>query len=67
MVWRTKDSASVIKFLVDKDKEVAFRRTTAEWLEPHLPGARLIGPKSHAVKPDWIEVSLAMDTNRVAK
>lgn len=44
-VWRTDDSASVIKFSVDKDKEAAFRQTTAEWLEPQLPGARLIGPK----------------------
>lgn len=60
-VWRTNNSASVIKFSVDKDKEAAFRQTTSEWLEPQLPGARLIGPKWHAVKADWIEVPLAMD------
>jgi hypothetical protein len=30
-------------------------------LEPQLPGARLVGPKWHAVKADWIEVPLAMD------
>lgn len=57
----TDDSASVIKFSVDKDKEAAFRQTTAEWLEPQLPGARLIGPKWYPVKADWIEVPLAMD------
>jgi hypothetical protein len=60
-VWRANDSTSVIKFSVEKDKEAAFRQTTAEWLEPHIPGARLVGPKWHAVKADWIEVALAMD------
>jgi hypothetical protein len=60
-VWRMNNNASVIKFSVEKDKEAAFRQTTAEWLEPHIPGARLVGPKWHAVKADWIEVSLAMD------
>jgi cell division septum initiation protein DivIVA len=60
-VWRANDNTSVIKFSVDKEKEAAFRQTTAEWLEPHLPGARLVGPKWHAVKADWIEVALAME------
>ena len=55
------NSTSVIKFSVHKDYEAAFRQTTAEWLEPHIPGARLVGPKWHAVKADWIEVPLAMD------
>jgi len=59
-VWRTSDSASIIKFSVEKDKEAAFRQT-AQWLEPHIPGARLIGPKWYAVKADWVEVPLAMD------
>ncbi|PVH92754.1 hypothetical protein DM02DRAFT_508362, partial [Periconia macrospinosa] len=38
-------------------------------LEPQLPGARLIGPKWHAVKADWIEVPLAMepDTGKVSR
>jgi len=62
-VWRKDDSVSVIKFSVDKDKEAAFRQTTAEWLEPYIPGARLIGPKWYPVKADWIEVGLAMDTD----
>ena len=62
-VWRTNNSASVIKFSVEKNKEAIFRQTTAEWLEPHIPGARLVGPKWHAVKADWIEVPLAMDMN----
>jgi hypothetical protein len=60
-VWRANDSASVIKFSVDKDREAAFRQTTADWLVPHIPGARLVGPKWHAVKVDWIEVALVMD------
>ena len=62
-VWRANDTTSVIKFSVDKDKEAAFRQTTAEWLEPLVPGARLVGPKWYAVKADWIEVSLAMDVD----
>ena len=37
-IWRANDSASAIKFSVDKNKEAAFRQTTAEWLEPHIPG-----------------------------
>lgn len=60
-VWRANDSTSVIKFLVDKDKEAAFRQTTSQWLDPHIPRARLIGPKGYAVKADWVEVPLAMD------
>jgi hypothetical protein len=60
-VWRAKDNTSMIKFSVEKEKEAAFRQTTAEWLEPQIPGARLVGPKWHAVKVDWIEVPLAMD------
>jgi hypothetical protein len=60
-VWRANDSASVIRFSVEKDKEAAFRQTTAQWLEPHIPRARLVGPKWHAVKADWVEVPLAMD------
>lgn len=60
-VWRANDSASVIKFSVDKDKEAAFQQTTAEWLEPQMPGARLVGPRWYPVKADWMEVSLAMD------
>ena len=62
-VWRGNDGASVIKFTVDKDKEAAFRQTTADWLEPWLPGARLVGPKWYPVKADWIEVALAMDAD----
>lgn len=62
-VWRANDSASVIKFSVDKDKEAAFRQTTAEWLEPQIPGARLVGPKWYPVKADFIEVTLAMDAD----
>ena len=46
---------------MEKDKEAAFRQTTAQWLEPHIPGARLVGPKWYAVKADWVEVPLAMD------
>lgn len=51
----------MIKFSVDKDRETAFQQTTAEWLEPHIPGARLVGPKWYAVKADCTEVALAMD------
>jgi hypothetical protein len=60
-VWRANEGTSVIKFSVDKDKEAAVRQTTADWLEPALPGARLVGPKWYPVKVDWIEVGLAMD------
>lgn len=68
-VWRANDSTSVIKFLVDKDREAAFRQTTAEWLEPHIPGARVVGPKWYPVKADWMEVTLVMDaeTGKVSK
>lgn len=62
-VWRANDSATVIKFSVDKEKEAAFRQTAAEWLEPQLPGARLVGPKWYAVKADWVEVALAMEAD----
>ena len=62
-VWRANDNMSVIEFWVEKDKEAAFRQTTAQWLEPHIPGARLIGPKWYAVKADWVEVALAIDIN----
>lgn len=44
-VWRANDNATIIKFSVDKDKEAAFRQTTAEWLDPQIPGTRLMGPK----------------------
>jgi hypothetical protein len=59
----------VIKFSVDKEKEAAFRQTTAEWLEPQLPGARLVGPKWYTVKADWVEVALAMedDSGKVSR
>jgi hypothetical protein len=60
-VWRANEGASVIKFSVDKDKEGAVRQTTAEWLDPQIPGARLVGPKWYPVKADFIEVTLAMD------
>lgn len=60
-VWRTDESASVIKFYVDKDKEAAFWQTTAEWLDPQIPGARLVGPKWYLVKADFVEATLAMD------
>jgi hypothetical protein len=60
-VWRANEGASVIKFFVDKDKEGAVRQTTAEWLDPQIPGARLVGPKWYPVKADFIEVALAMD------
>lgn len=59
--WRANENTSVIKFSVDKVGEAAFRQTTAEWLEPHIPGARLVGPKWYPVKADFIEVMLAMD------
>ena len=36
---------------------------TAQWLEPYIPGARLIGPKWHTVKADWVEVPLAININ----
>ncbi|KAK7178590.1 hypothetical protein PSPO01_15353 [Paraphaeosphaeria sporulosa] len=60
-VWRANDNVNVIKFLVDKNTEAAFRQTTAEWLDPQIPGARLVGPKWYPVKADLIEVTLAMD------
>lgn len=60
-VWRANDSTSVIKFLVDKDREAAFRQTTSQLLDPRIPRARLIGPKWYAVKADWVEVPLDMD------
>jgi hypothetical protein len=60
-VWQVNDSANVIKFSVDKDKEAAFRQTTVDWLDPQIPGARLVGPKWDPVKADFIEVTLAMD------
>ena len=60
-VWRANEGASVIKFSVDKDKEAVVRQTAADWLEPALPGARLVGPKWYPVKADWVEVALAMD------
>lgn len=60
-VWRVNDNTSIIKFSVEKDKEAAFRQTTAQWLEPHIPRAMLIRPKWYAVKVDWVEVVLAMD------
>lgn len=60
-VWRTSDSASVVKFSVERDRMAVFGQTTAQWLEPHIPGARLIGPKWYAVKADWVEVPLVMD------
>ena len=62
-VWRANEGASVIKFSVDKDKEAAIRQTTAEWLDPQIPGARLVGPKWYPVKADFIEVTLAMDVD----
>jgi hypothetical protein len=43
-MWQI-DSTSIIKFSVNKGHETAFRQTVAEWLEPHISGARLIGPK----------------------
>jgi hypothetical protein len=49
-VWRLDNNTSVIKFSVKKDKEAAFQQTTAEWLEPYILGARLVGPKWYAVK-----------------
>lgn len=55
-VWRANDSTSVIKFLVDKDKEAAFRQTTSQWLDPRIPRARLIRPKWYVVKADWVKV-----------
>lgn len=60
-IWRANEKANVIKFSVEKDKEAAFRQTAAEWLEPHIPGARLVGPGWYPVKVDWIEVLLAVD------
>jgi hypothetical protein len=68
-IWQANDKANVIEFSVEKDKEAAFRQTTAEWLEPHIPVARLVGPKWFPVKVDWIEVLLAMhvETGKVSK
>ena len=60
-VWPSNEITSVIEFHVDKDQKVAFRETVADWLEPHIPGARPVGPKWYAVKPDWIKVPPAMD------
>jgi len=60
-VWRANNNPSIIKFSVEKDKEAAFRQTTAQWLKPHIPRARLIGPKWYIVKADWVEVALVMD------
>ena len=60
-VWRANDSTSVIKFLVDKDEEAAFRQTTSPWLDPRIPRARLIRPKWYVVKADWVKVPLAID------
>ncbi|KAI9772506.1 MAG: hypothetical protein M1840_000711 [Geoglossum simile] len=61
-IWHKDNSTKVIKFSVEKEKEAAFRQTATQWLESRIPGARLIGPKWHAIKADWIEVPLAMDT-----
>jgi hypothetical protein len=55
-VWRANDSTSVINFLVDKDKEAAFRQTTSQWLDPRIPRARLIRPKWYVVKAGWVKV-----------
>jgi hypothetical protein len=63
-VWRANEGASVIKFSVNKDKEGAVRQTTVEWLDPQIPGARLVGPKWYLVKADSIEVTLATDVER---
>ncbi|KAF2259258.1 hypothetical protein CC78DRAFT_586169 [Lojkania enalia] len=41
-VWRANNNTSVIKFSVDKNKEAAVRQATVDWLEPTLPGARLL-------------------------
>jgi hypothetical protein len=60
-VWRADSGTSVIKFWVDKDKEAAVRQTAVDWLDPQIPGARLVGPKWYPVKADFIEVALAMD------
>lgn len=51
-VWRADSGTSVIKFLINKDKEAAIRQTAADWLKPALPGARLVGPKWYLVKVD---------------
>ena len=51
-VWRANESTSVIKFLVDKDKEAAARQTAADWLEPAPLGVRLVRPKWYPVKAD---------------
>ena len=60
-VWRANDSTSVIKFLVDKDKEAAFRQTTSQWLDPRIPRARPIKLKWYVVEADWVKVPLAID------
>ena len=56
-VWQANDSASVIKLSVKKDKETAFQQTTTHWLKPHIPRARLVKPKWHTVKADWVKVA----------
>ena len=48
---------------MEKDQDATLRQTTTQWLEPHIPGAKLIGPKRHAVKVNWAKVPLAMDIN----
>lgn len=59
-VWRANDGTNIIKFSVEKDR-AALRQTTMQWLETHITEARLIGPKWHAVKVDWVDVPLTMD------
>ena len=43
-IWRANDSTSVIKFLVDKNKEAAFRQTTSQWLDHASPGLGSVDP-----------------------
>lgn len=44
-MWHTDNKIMIIKFLMEKDKEAAFRQTATQWLESRIPRARLIGPK----------------------
>lgn len=62
-MWHTDNKTTIINFLVEKDKEAAFRQTAMQWLELCMHSARLIGPNWHAFKEDRIKVSLAVDKN----
>lgn len=43
--WRMNGGVSLTKFSVNQDREVVFRLTTDEGLEPHITRQRLVEPK----------------------